>query len=348
MSHGGDIYRNKVNIDFSVNLNPLGIRDEMKEALVESLERSIQYPDMEQRLLREKISIAEDIDYANVFAGCGASELIHAIARSNGVGSALIFAPSYTGYERALDSAGVDICYHNTLKESDFDLTPDDITAIGEQTDLVFLCDPINPTGKNIKEEVLEETVRRANAAGTRVILDESFYLMSEGCNGSFRSHSIDLLKAYDNLYIIRSFTKLFCVPGIRAGVVFASHEGIKEIARQVPEWNLPVTSEAVISVGYDLMKKKNYLKDTLELIRSGRKYLTDSLRNFGFRVYDSDTSFVLFEGPEGLKDKLLNKGILIRECSDYDGLDERYYRVAVRTEADNKELIKAIGESLV
>ena len=348
MSHGGDIYRNKVNIDFSINLNPLGIRDEIKAALSDSLERSIQYPDMEQRALREKISAAEGLDYANVLAGCGASELISAMVRSTGAKSALIYAPSYTGYERALDSAGVDICYHNTLKESDFDLTPDDIDAIGEQTDLVFLCDPINPTGKNIKEEVLEETIRRANAAGTKVILDESFYLMSEGCNGSFRSRSIDLLKAYDNLYILRSFTKLFCVPGIRAGVVFASHEGIKEIAGQVPEWNLPVTSEAVISAGYDLLKDKTFLKDTLEKIRSGRQYLTENLRKSGFRVYDSDTSFVLFEGPEGLRDKLLKKGILIRECGDYAGLDERYYRVAVRTEAENKALVNAIGECLV
>ena len=348
MSHGGDIYRNKVEIDFSINLNPLGIRDEMKAALVKALDRSLEYPDQDQRKVRKKIADLEGLDFGNVFAGCGASELIPAIVRSLHPENALIFAPSYTGYERALDGAGVDILYHNTMKESGFDLTMEDTKSITDKTDLVFLCDPINPTGKNIKREVLNEMVRKAYEAGARVILDESFYLLSKRCRGSFRSKSVDLLRKYDNLYILRSFTKLFCVPGIRAGVVFGPHDGIKEIAKQVPEWNLPVTSEAVISTGYDIMKSGVFLRETLEAIKSGRDYLTDKLKGFGFNVYDSDTSFVLFEGPEGLRPKLLKKGILIRECDDYPSLGKGYYRIAVRSEEDNKKLIEKIGECLV
>lgn len=348
MSHGGDIYRNKVNIDFSVNLNPLGIRDEMKTALMHSLDRCEEYPDQDQRIIREKIATEEGLDYGNVLAGAGASELIPAIIRSIHPDNALIFAPSYTGYGRALDGAGVDICYHNTLKESDFDLTMEDLSSITYKTGLVFLCDPINPTGKNIKADVLEEAIRKADSAGARVLLDESFYLMSERCRNSCRSQSIDLIKKYDNLYIIRSFTKLFNVPGIRAGVVFASHEAIKEIAAQLPEWNLPVTSEAAIKAGYDLLKDRKFLRETLDAIKKGRDYLAESLRNFGFRVYDSDTSFVLFEGPAGLDEKLLDKGILIRECSDYEGLGEGFYRIAVRNEKDNRELIERIGENIV
>ena len=348
MSHGGDIYRNKVDIDFSVNLNPLGIRPEMKEALTKALGRSIEYPDREQSLVREKIAELEDLDFGNVFAGCGASELILAIVRSLRPGNALIYAPSYTGYERALDGAGVDILYHNTMKESGFELTMEDAASVTDKTDLVFLCDPINPTGKNLKEDVLKEVIRKANEAGAKVVLDESFYLLSERCEGSFRAKSIDLLRKYDNLYILRSFTKLFCVPGIRAGVVFGSHEGIREIAKQVPEWNLPVTSEAVISAGYDIMKKGTFLKDTLVAVREGRNYLTQKLKDFGFNVYDSDTSFIMFEAPKGLRPKLLAKGILIRECDDYSGLGEGYYRIAVRNTEDNSKLIKAIGECLV
>lgn len=348
MSHGGDIYRNKVDIDFSVNLNPLGIRPEMKVALSKALERSGEYPDSKQSLVREKMADLEDLDYGNVFAGCGASELIPAIVRSIRPGNALIYAPSYTGYERALDAAGVDILYHNTMKESGFDLTMEDAASITDKTDLVFLCDPINPTGKNLKEDVLNEMIRKAHEAGAGVILDESFYLLSERCEGSYKTKSIDLLRKYDNLYILRSFTKLFCVPGIRAGVVFGSHEGIREIAKQVPEWNLPVTSEAVISTGYDIMKSGSFLRDTLEAVRSGRNYLTENLKGFGFEVYDSDTSFILFEAPEGLQTGLLAKRILIRECDDYAGLGNGYYRIAVRNEEDNNKLIKAIGECLV
>ncbi|MBP5555186.1 MAG: aminotransferase class I/II-fold pyridoxal phosphate-dependent enzyme [Lachnospiraceae bacterium] len=348
MSHGGDIYRNKVDIDFSVNLNPLGIRNEMKEALIKALDRSEEYPDQDQRLVREKIADMEGLDFGNVFAGCGASELIPAIVRSLRPENALIFAPSYTGYERALDGAGVDILYHNTMKESGFDLTMEDVNSITDKTDLVFLCDPINPTGKNIKDDVFDEMIRKSHEAGARVILDESFYLLSERCRGSFRTRSVGLLRKYDNLYILRSFTKLFCVPGIRAGIVLGSHSGIREIAKQVPEWNLPVTSEAVISTGYDIMKSGKFIKETLEAVRSGREYLTKELKVYGFGVYDSDTSFVLFEGPEGLKTKLLSKGILIRECDDYPSLGKGYYRIAVRKEEDNTKLIKAIGECLV
>ena len=348
MSHGGDIYRNKVDIDFSVNLNPLGIRPEMKEALARSLDRSEEYPDPDQALVREKIADSESIDFCNVFTGAGASELIPAIIRGISAESALIYAPSYTGYERALDSAGVDICYHNTYKETEFDLTMKDLSAITEKTDLVFLCDPINPTGKNIKRDVLEEMILKANSVGANVILDESFYLLSENCKGSYRTESIDLLKRFDNLIILRSLTKLFCIPGIRAGLVFASYEHIKMIAGQVPEWNLPVTSEAAIIAGYDLMKKGSFLQETLDAIRSGRNYLTENLRHFGFKVYDSDTCFVLFEGPDGLKEKLLGKGILIRECSDYAGLGKGFYRAAVKNEKDNRKLIETIGEIIV
>ena len=348
MSHGGDIYGNKVNIDFSVNINPLGIMPEMKEALTKSLERSGEYPDLTQRLVREKIASLEDLDFGNVLAGCGASELIPAIVRGISAGNALIYAPSYTGYERALDSTGVDICYHNTFKESEFDLTMKDVSAITDRTDLVFLCDPINPTGKNIKRDVLEEMILKANSVGAKVILDESFYLLSENCKGLYKTDSIDMLKRFDNLIILRSLTKLFCIPGIRAGIVFASHDHIKQIAGQLPEWNLPVTSEAAISTGYDLIRKGNFLRDTLDAIKSGRKYLADNLKKFGFKVYDSDTCFILFEGPDGLKEKLLEKGILIRECSDYSGLGKGYYRIAVRNEDDNKTLIQMIGENIV
>ena len=348
MSHGGDIYTQKVDIDFSVNLNPGGIRDEMKEALRSSLDRCGEYPDTEQRSVRKIIAEEEGLDPSNVLAGCGASELIPAVIRSLNAKNALVFTPSYTGYERALSSAGVKMIRHATSADNDLEITMEDLSAITHETDLIILCDPVNPSGKNIRSDVIYETLLRACSVGAMVMIDESFYHMSEKSRGTCVTEGTELLRKTGSLVVLRSLTKLFCIPGIRAGVALGPDDLIHGITRQVPEWNLPVTSEAAIRTGYELMKDRSFFEDTFSAIRSGRKYLTESLRSFGFKVYDSDTSFILFEGPDGLKGKLLEKGILIRECGDQAPLSDRHYRIAVRNEHDNRELIQRIGESIV
>ena len=348
MSHGGDIYNKNIDLDFSVNLNPLGVSDEMLKAIFESLKRCTEYPDLNQSILRKNVAINERLEPENIYGGCGASELIPAIIRSVNPKKALVFTPCYTGYNGALESSGVQIVYRDTKKENEFELAVDDLDAITDDIDLIFLCDPVNPTGRNIDDDIIRNVIKKAKQVGAAVILDESFYLMSDKGERKPNSLSIKLLTEFDNLYILRSFTKLFSVPGIRAGIVISSKENINGIINQLPEWNLPVTSEAVILKGYELTKDGKFLKETMESIKSGREYLKDNLKKFGLKVYETDSSYILFEGPENLKDCLLNKGILIRDCSDIVDLGSGYYRTAVKNSDENKRFISVIGECLV
>ncbi len=352
MSHGGDIYRNKVDMDYSVNLNPLGTPQEIKDALVNSLCRSAEYPDSEQSLVRSIAARAEGLLPENVMAGCGATELLMAAVEWISPQKALLFAPCYTGYERALKSFGTEIVYRYTDRSKCFELSADDLEAIEDDIDVVIICDPVNPTGRNIAPELMEELFERACSNNARVILDESFYHMSEGSEAGYgaagSSRTSDLLKRYDNLFVLRSFTKLFAVPGIRAGILLASTGDVAGVRSFLPEWNLPVTSEAVVTAGYELMEESDFLERTMEAVRSGRKYLTDSIKSLGLRVYESDTSFILFEGPRDLGTKMLEKGILIRECSDFEGLSEGFYRICTGNEDNNRRFMEILGDSIV
>ena len=173
------------------------------------------------------------------------------------------------------------------------------------------------------------------------MLLDQSFLLLSEkgpgGCDLS------GLLKQYENLVVIRSFTKFLGVPGIRMGAVFSSAEKIGRIRKNLPEWNLSAQAEAVMRSGIRIAEDKAYMDEVLTQIRAGRGILSEELRSLGCRVYDSDAAFLLFYAEQDWYQKLLEKGILIRDCSDYPGLGKGYYRIAVKDAAANRRLIECM-----
>jgi threonine-phosphate decarboxylase len=209
--------------------------------------------------------------------------------------------------------------------------------------DLVFLCDPANPSGRNIDESILAMILDTAADCKAAVILDESFYHMSSRILRYPVDRSRELLSKYDNLYIIRSMTKLLAVPGIRAGYVLSSPANMERLKRQLPEWNLSVTAESVVTEGIRAMKETDLLQRTGDIIGKERDYLSSKLKQLGFRVCRSDTSFILFKGPEKLYEALLEQGILIRDCSDMAGLCRGWYRVSARIHSDNEYLIQTM-----
>ncbi|MCR4738794.1 MAG: aminotransferase class I/II-fold pyridoxal phosphate-dependent enzyme [Lachnospiraceae bacterium] len=347
MKHGGDIYRNKVDIDFSVNLNPLGIPEEIRDAAFRSLKKADRYPDPYQEEMRREVGKILGISCENVFPGCGASELIMACVNAVKPRKALLFEPCFSGFVHALKASGCEIISHALSEGSGYSITKEDLRAMEPDIDLVFVCDPLNPSGKNIEDGVLYELIGTARENRTAVILDESFFPMSDkALNEIFSSdRSRRLLERYDDIFIIRSLTKILAVPGIRAGYVLSSPSDIRKVTGQLPEWNLPVTSEAVIKEGVRLIAETDLVEKTLVLIQTERRYLSDALKELCFEVIDSDTSYILFKGQEDLFERLLYKGILIRDCSDYGGLKKGWYRIAVRNRKDNEVLIKTLKE---
>ncbi len=342
MAHGGDIYRNKVNIDFSVNLNPLGVQKTVSEAVLRSLDRVSVYPDVTQDEVRQAIGDTFGVDKSCVYAGSGASELLMAMVRAVNPKRALLLEPGFSGYGRSLEAAGCDIVHHELEKNNGFCVSEKDLKTIDSSIDLIFLCNPGNPAGLNISTDVLRKTMELARKNDCIVCLDESFFLMSDGALED-KSTYAGLLAQYDNLFIVNSLTKLLAMPGIRMGYVLSKPDNIMKIINQLPEWNLSIPAQAAIIEGMRLISKGDYVRETVNAIKTERTYLMRMLKDFGFEVFDSNTAFILFKGREDLYEELLKKAILIRDCSDYAGLGKGFYRIAVKSHEENEILIDAL-----
>lgn len=331
--HGGDIYNNRVVLDHSVNLNPyFDTGDGADPARL--------YPDTDQSELRKIIASSENVEPENVFSGCGASELLMAAAYAFKPKCALFIEPCFTGYRHVVGALGDCVIKRYYLRDEDgFALTEGFAGALSSDVDMIFIADPNNPTGRNIDNALLIKIFDRARELGITVLLDESFYPLSRGYDSR---RSAGFIREYENLVIIRSYTKTFALPGIRMGCVVSSSENIEKIRAHLPEWNLPAHTEEVMKECVGKWNKEIY-EGSMRLIETERVFLSDELSRLGFTVYPSDTAFILFKGPEGLYEKLLEQGVLIRNCDDYDGLGSGYYRIAVRRHDENVRLAGAI-----
>ena len=343
MPHGGDIYTNKVNMDFSVNLNPFMLRELLKEALLSAADNVSYYPDPDQRAVRELIGRTDKLQPEKIIAGNGASELIMAVVRAVRPENILLIEPCFSGYRHALASLnGCRINEYHLKEEDGFYLNETVLECIKEETDMIFLTDPWNPTGKNIREDLLEKILQRAELTDTAVILDQSFLLMSDAWMRYFDADR--LTDKYENLYIIRSFTKIFACPGVRIGYVAVNKKNIENVIKNLPEWNLSVTAESIVMNCLPHICNEIYIKRLNDLIKEERTYMADELNKMNITAYDSDTAFILIRSDIDLYDELLKKEILIRDCKDYRTLKNGFFRLAVKTHEENKKLMDAIG----
>ena len=342
MAHGGDIYRNKVKQDHSVSLNPNGTPEAVLCALKDAKDASGAYPDPMQERVRERIAKTVGVDASCVVAGNGASELLLAAVRSAMPEKAFLFEPSFTGYAHVLNACGCEILRHTLKRENGFAVTFEDAEAVPDDADPVLLCDPGNPSGRRIPEDVLEAILTRARENAQTVIIDESFLALSEPAERAAK-----ILAAHENVILIRSLTKLFAIPGVRAGYALSSKEQIEKITAQLPEWNLSCYGEAAIVAGMDVLNETDYLKDSLALIKNERNYLMRALHMLGLKSYESVSCYLLFSGPKELGGELLRRGILIRECGDFYGLTDRDYRIGIRTHEENAALMEAVRDCL-
>lgn len=351
MLHGGDIYNNEILFDYSVNLNPYKIPDCIGEAIQKSISKINAYPDINQNKVREAVAKIDDIDESMVIAGNGASELLMAITRAINPTKALIVEPSFYGYRHSLEALKeCEINSYILKEENDFKLTDDFLEYINESVDVIYLADPMNPTGKGIDNELLYKILKKAAVCKTFVVLDESFYFMSDKVltDEYFNEHIRKLLDYNQETYIIRSFTKLFAVPGVRAGYAISSANNIKEVIKQLPEWNVSSIAEAVLIEGARLISNQNYIIQSCQYIKQEREYLIGELQKLGIKVFESDTSFILVKTDKPLYEMLLDKGLLIRDCSNFEGLQKGFYRIAVKNRDLNEILITTIKNIIV
>lgn len=344
--HGGNIYGNEIEYDFSVNLNPLGPPKSVQDALVAALNHVEEYPDPEYRELRRGLANYWQLAEEQIVPGNGASELIPGIIRTLSPKTCMVTAPCYSGYETVLNAAAPSCRIHRIplRAEDDFTLPENICQEIARvKPNLLILTNPNNPNGKRISANRLREIVDACRTAGSVLLVDECFLALSGGDKDSLihciRSEALPAV-------VLRAFTKTFAIPGVRLGYAVCSAPMAERIQRELPEWNLSVFAQYAGRAALEAAAggTSGYLTASVEMVAREREYLMAELESLGLRVFPSDANYILFQFRDReLHQKLLDKGILIRDCRDYHGLTAGFYRTAVRTHRENTALLRCL-----
>ena len=360
--HGGNESSGRILLDFSVNTNPYGMPRSVRKAAVLAVQHGESYPDIACRQLREEIcryershfSGAEDLQPQQILTGNGASELIMALAHASAKARVLLQSPLFSGYERAFQAAGADILYtqsgfgHAMSKQTQ----PGCGYALSEHTpsrildlrpDIAVLCHPGNPTGAMIPEALLRQITQACICTGTLLAVDECFLPFVRDCR---ERSSARFLQTGCNLVILRAFTKLYAMPGIRLGyAVWSDQETADRIAGHLPEWNISVQAQ---EAGLAALREESYVAETTLRIRKERERLREALEAAGLVTVPGEANFIFLYSDTELYEPLLQRGILIRRCCNYHGIPEQgYYRIAVRKREENDRLLEALTQIL-
>ena len=346
-THGGDIltaaqrYGAPV-LDFSANLNPMGMPESVRRAAEESIAGAVHYPDPLCRQLRGGIARRDGVEAEQVICGNGAADVVFRLVLAVGPRRALVTAPTFSEYEQALSAAGCRVSHHYLKPERNFDVTDAILKGITPRLDMVFLCSPNNPTGRRVDRELMKEILCRCEELDILLVADECFLDLSEGGEGL-----APWLRESDHLFLLRAFTKSYAIPGLRLGYGLCRNtELLEEMGKVGQPWSVSVPAQAA---GLACLEEADWPERARELIRTERDWLIGMLRDRGLTVWEGEANYLLFRAPgvADLKERLVERGVLIRSCANYVGLGPDYYRIAVRPHGENERLAAALKEVL-
>ena len=346
--HGGDRYGAALHssftqeelLDFSANINPLGMPESVEKAILNSLSASLHYPDPFCRRLRAAIAAKEQAEAEEILCGNGGADLIYRLVYALKPKQALVTAPTFAEYEEALGQVEARVQRYN-LPES-MEMGEQLLESVTEDLELIFVCNPNNPTGLLTDRSLLQRLLERAETLGIWVCVDECFLdFVKEKEAYTLTGY----LNRYPHLVILKSFTKLYAMPGLRLGYVLSANG---ELLRRMQQAGQPwAVSEPAMEAGIAALKETNYRERTVTLVDKEREFLMSGLTKLGCKVWPGKVNYICFRiiGESHLYEKLLEQGILIRRCENYHNLTEYDYRIAVRTHEENKRLLEAIKE---
>lgn len=342
--HGGDIqtYIDRhgfAPLDLSANINPFGIPDAVRAAMHRAVDNCTQYPDPFCRAARQAIGAREGVNPDFLYCGNGAADVLDRLAAVLKPRKVLLTAPTFAEYERTL--SGAEIRVHNLRETDGFALTERILDEISPDLDAVYLCNPNNPTGRTAQPELLREIVRKCTENGVKLVVDECF---NDFLTDAERHTRKDLLESNPGLIILRAYTKMYAVPGVRFGWCMTANAAlIEKLYHAGQPWNVSVIAQACAEAA---AKQNGWREQTARRIAEERAYLMDGLRSCGVRVYPGEANFLLFHSSdEKLDEKLRKQGIMIRNCSNYRGLGPGFYRTAVKTRDASEKLLHALRQ---
>ena len=347
--HGGDIFtlakklgkEDEEIIDFSVNINPLGLSRKVREALINQIDLAVAYPDPLCRKLVSALAHFHQLPETSILCGNGAADLIFRLAHVCKPKKALILAPTFAEYELALKGVDCQVQYYILKEEMDYQIGEDFLDLLTEDLDMIWLCNPNNPTGQLTQKEFMKSIIKKCEAWDIKLIVDECFMdFVEEGEVYSVVSE----VRNTPQLVVLKAFTKFYGMAGLRLGYALIGDTDLKEALVQAAQpW--AVSSLAQLA-GLIALEDTAYQIETKTLIRNERTYLKGALEHLGFKIYASYADYLFFKSPiTALHEKLAKKGVLIRHCENYHGLTKDYYRIGIKTHEMNTFLIHALQE---
>lgn len=352
-------------LDFSMNVNPLGIPEAVTEAIAKAAQSADRYPDPLCRGLVQKLAEYDEVPREWIFCGNGAADIIFRLARvlkpefqqmsaTNQSGRAqaptlLITAPTFSEYETAFAENGWRIERFLLQEQNGFRITEAFLDLIQPETTAIFLCEPNNPTGIVTDRGLLQKILDRCRWTGTSLVIDECFNGFLEDPQGHTMKSELGsgIPGAADggSLIILKAFTKLYGMAGVRLGYCLCSDdEIIRGLRTAGPPWNV---SSLAQEAGIAALEETEHVERGLAIVREERTWLKDRLTDLGIGAVFGEANYLLFRSRLGLDTTLRKRGILIRNCGNYHGLEDGWYRIAVRTHEENRQLTDALQEEL-
>lgn len=340
-------------LDFSANINPLGVLPAVQEAIHGAWGDVMRYPDPFCRLLTAELARFLDLPSGCILATNGASELIWLLFLALRPRRVLLWAPSYVSYARAARMVGSQVKYSFLKSENDFRPDLDDLLEKARDVDLIVLGHPHNPTGSLLDDSAASTIINYAAERGIFLAIDESFIdLAGDATDGGHRHSLRAKIMEYPRLVIIYSLTKSFAIPGLRLGCGMAAPALIDALDGWQVEWSVNSLAQAAGIAA--LRHATDYLERARGLIATEREYLTRGLQGFpGLHPYPAAANFLLVGvggSPLAAGEwwlRLARRGILVRDCRNFAGLGDGFLRLAVRSRPDNERLLAALRDIL-
>ncbi|MDD6286113.1 histidinol-phosphate transaminase [Methanosphaera sp.] len=324
------------------NENPWGPAPGVKEAILNAIPEMNRYPESNQEYLKEKIAEYAGVNKNQVIVtGDGADELLDILAKTliDPGDEFIVHPPTYMYYSFTFKQYNAKAVYAKwNVKENKLDVQSvlDNIT---DKTKVIFLCTPNNPTGGLIPQEDIIKIIESTDAL---VVIDEAYWEFSEVNN-------VNLLDKYDNVFIIRTFSKVMGLAGLRIGYGLSNPELLEKISRIKPVFSLTVPSQKAVLA---TLADKEFIKESTKKSIAEREYLYESVNAIdNLHIYKSKSNYLLIDvrnsgfTAKELTSKLMEKGIIVRDCTSFYGLDEYYIRISVETHPKNEKFIKILKE---
>lgn len=335
-------------VSFSANVNPLGVSPLLRTALSEQIDAITSYPDREYTSLRKCIAAYCHTDYENIIVGNGSTELISLFIQIEHPKKALVIGPTYSEYEREISLGGGTTLYYPLKEEDDFKLNVEDfLSHLNESIDLLVICNPNNPTSSCITAKNMRRILDACKQYDIYVMVDETYVEFAENIE---KIDSIPLTNYYNNIVILRGTSKFFAAPGLRLGyAVTGNRDLIKAINTRKNPWT--INSLAVVA-GETMFKDTAYIKQTRQLIASERERCYQALSaSSDYKVYQPEGNFLLARitnsrlSSEYLFEKTIRQGMMIRDCSTFPFLNDKYIRFCFMSPEDNTRLLNCLLE---